>query len=182
MSQSTTFYRITESSFQSISDSDGINFNPIKESKEYCTLERSFMGIEYVLSKAVEPENISLIHEIFQPANCIGGYDLSEYDIDKIDPTQLESLVMNDSSIYYLTSDQVKEAHAVLSSLKESVIQNNYEPEEMNRKGIYPGVWHRDNSQDQAFNERDIIEGFWDLKTFFERASAENDYVLCYIG
>jgi hypothetical protein len=72
MSQSATLYRISKDTFDQISKSHKEKPFDWSASKSYLTLQGSFMGLEYVLSKGRETSIAKLVNELFNPRQSLG--------------------------------------------------------------------------------------------------------------
>lgn len=70
----------------------------------------------------------------------------------------------------------------LLDRISEEDIHLKYDPKELNDNGIYPEIWHIDNSPDKAYNERHILEDLQELKTIIKQANNENDYIFVFAG
>ncbi|WP_422861017.1 DUF1877 family protein [Flagellimonas sp. S174] len=82
----------------------------------------------------------------------------------------------------YLSPDQISEMDNLLQSLTASGLEKNYSSSELNSNGIYPEVWHDDESYDQAFNKRHILEGIERLKSIFGSAKNNGHYMFVFSG
>lgn len=67
-------------------------------------------------------------------------------------------------------------------TVSQTDIHLKYDAKEFNENDIYPEVWHNDNSPDQAYNERHILEDFEKLKTIIIQADQEKDFIFVYVG
>jgi hypothetical protein len=72
--------------------------------------------------------------------------------------------------------------HGFLNNISIVDIHSNYDANELNQNGVYPELWHNDNSTDMAFNERQLSEDLIELKTLIGQATEQNDYILVFIG
>jgi Domain of unknown function (DUF1877) len=84
--------------------------------------------------------------------------------------------------IPYLEPDKIIEINNLLDKFSEDKIREFYNSKELNQYGIYPQVWHNDNSENLAFNERNLTEDFSIMKSIFKEAENENDYILVFAG
>lgn len=177
MGQSATLYRIANSTFvQSENPDIDVSFY-ISSAKSDATFEGSFMGIEYVLSKGLHHSDKELLSEIFNPTKLIGGEDVESLPIEE----QFE-LYENGGIIPYLDPFTISKINRLLSEMSEAAVDLNYNAKELNKNGIYPEVWHDDNSADQAFNKRHLSEDFIELKTIISQAHQEQDYIIVFVG
>ena len=94
---------------------------------------------------------------------------MEEFDLDEIVFPTL-----------YLDAATIVAIKALFDNITTAAIDSLYNAAVLNEEGIYPGVWHNDNSPDQGFNKQHLAEDFEKLKTFMGEAAAEGDYVLVY--
>jgi hypothetical protein len=182
MSQSASFYSIAADDFLMIEKSGDKDLDLTPFIKAQCTLEGTAMGLEFTLVKDLDEESVILIEEIFNPSESFGGADFSEVDIDTIDPEVLETMVMNDSSVYYLPPEVIHRISELLDKITEADIAMNYNPAALTENDIYPGLWHMDEGDTRGFNSQHLIKDYIALKTFLKNAAAEKDYVITYVG
>jgi len=175
MSQSATLYLISNSNFEKLKNDSDFS----KMADEYETFEQNFEGLTYILTKALPKDSETLINEIFNPIEFIGEpQDFENIDFDDFD----EDLIFGNKTIYYLSPEKVVLINGLLQPLNDSTIGNLYDSKELNNNGVYPEVWHDDESEDQAFNKRHIIEGVNSLKTIFTKAKDKQYYILSFVG
>jgi len=170
MSQATTLYRISKDKFNELEASG--SFEP-SMAKNYVTLEGSFMALEFILSKNQDDATADLIKELFNPDQSIGG---QHFDLDALE--SFEEFDLSDMPITYLDTETIGNIHSVLDTISTTEIESLYDSEELNSNGIYPEVWHDDNSPDQAFNLRQVSEDFVELKAMVKLAKEEGDYII----
>ena len=170
MSQSTTLYRISKDKFSELESSG--SFDP-SMAKNFVILEGSFMALEFILSKDQDDATADLIKELFNPDQSIGG---QHFDLDALE--SFEEFDFSDTPISYLDKATIGNIHKVLESISTAEIESLYDAEELNSNGIYPEVWHDDNSPDQAFNLRQVSEDFVELKAMVKLAKEEGDYIV----
>ncbi|MCU7548298.1 YfbM family protein [Chitinophagaceae bacterium LB-8] len=179
MSQSATLYRVTSDKFKEIEKVNGKKVNPEKLSEEYSTYAGSFMALEFILSKGKDENACKLVVEIFNPGNSLGAEGMSSVNFDNVDEQALWNMI---DSVSYITPERVKEINELLNSENQAKVASNYNSKELNDNGIYPWCWHDDNGDNEVFNQRHLLEDFAELKVFFSRAAADNNYVLSYVG
>lgn len=177
MSQSATLYRISNETFRQLETSADSPQFEISSAKNYRTFQGSFMGLEYILSKGQNNSTTEIINEIFNPTKSLGGHDIEKLSLEE----QME-FYENGGVIYYLDSITISRLNNLLDTFSEADIQTKYDANELNDNGIYPSVWHNDNSPDQAYNRRHILEDFIELKTIINEARQENDYIIVFVG
>ena len=179
MSQAATLYRISNNEFIELEKLDNKNhFDFNAHSKDATTFEGSFMALEYVLSKGQENMVLELIRQIFTPIKSFGGFDFSGAITDE----EIDFILKNsDTLIPYLDTNTISKLNGILDKVSETDINLRYSSKELNENGIYPRVWHDDDSKGFVYNKRQILEDLVKLKSIFSRASKENDYILVLI-
>lgn len=182
MNQSACFYSVASNDFLTIQKSQDKNLDLAPYIKASCILEGTFMGLEFTMVKGRNEETTSLIEEIFNPSESYGGADFSDIDIDKIDPEELEAMVMNDASIYFLAPGTISEISEALDSVTETEIAANYDAFELNENDVYPGVWQTEEANSLTFNRQHIVKDFCSLKDFLKKAKTERDFIITYMG
>ena len=88
----------------------------------------------------------------------------------------------SESLIPYLDNNKVVEINRFLNQITEADLKINYNSDELNENGIYPQVWHNDNAPNNVFNLRHLIDDLAELKTIFNQASADQDYLFVFVG
>ncbi|UOQ77209.1 YfbM family protein [Hymenobacter sp. 5516J-16] len=92
-------------------------------------------------------------------------------------------MMLLEDRIYYHTPAIVKAIADFLSTVTDEEFIKAFDPEEMNREGVYPsGAWNRDNKPSGLYNAPDILNEFQLLKSFFIRISTGDNYCVCHIG
>jgi hypothetical protein len=181
MSQSAFFYSVAPADFNTIQQSENKELDIAPYVKSYCTLDESYMALEFTLIKDLEEEDILLVEEIFNPASSFGGSDFSDIDIDNIDPQALEAMVMNDSSIYFLPPDTISEIAVLLDRISSDTIAANYDATALNENDIFPSRWHNDSNGESLYNAAHLQKSYAELKSFFSSVAFEKDYILTYM-
>lgn len=176
MSQSATLYRVSQDLFEKLKANRNLIFK-ISSAKSYTTFESSFMGLEYVICKGRDIQSIELLSEIFEPQEALGLEELENLAAEE----QFE-FYEKGRIIPYLNLTTVFKIDELLDTISEETIHLNYESKELNKKGIYPRVWHDDDSQNLAINKRQLIEDLSELKEIFKEAAVENDYIFVFVG
>ncbi|MES2622290.1 MAG: DUF1877 family protein [Bacteroidota bacterium] len=176
MSQSATLYRISFDTFAQLKSSKEASFDR-SSAKNQITFQGSFMGLEYLLSKGSDISAIDLLKEIFNPSRSLG-----EQEFGNLTPDEKFEFYKNGNIISYLDSTTISNLNIFLDKVSENAIQSRYDKTELNDKGIYPEVWHNDNSPDQAYNQRHILEDFKELKEIISQADKHGDYILVFVG
>jgi Domain of unknown function (DUF1877) len=178
MGQSATLYRISEDTFAQLEKSDTKHqFDIYSTSKSYSGFQGSFVALEYILSKGQDTKTAQIVSEIFNPSQKLGVKDFESLTSEE----QME-FYENGGFIYYLDKSIVSCINQFLETVPESDIHKKYDAKELNDNAVYPGYWHNDNSPDQAFNLRHILEDILELKKIFKQASQDNNYILVYVG
>ena len=177
MGQSATLYEIKEDVFKKIAV-DPSCFE-INMTRHYEVFEKNFEGLLFLLSKSVPIESKDIVKQIFYPLDYLGeSIDFGSIDIGNLD----EDSIFDNEPISYLTPETINQLKELLNSLEKVDFIRNYNSRELNENGIYPEIWHDDESPDQAFNKRHIMEGFESLQNLFNRASEEGNYILVFVG
>lgn len=85
--------------------------------------------------------------------------------------------------VYYNEPPTVIAIALLLDKISVGIFKVNFDPDELNEQDIYPsGVWNRQTEPNFAFNESDMLAEFLRLKTFYQSARQDEDYVLSYVG
>lgn len=177
MSQSATLYEISKKEFQKLENDPSCFRFDIAE--QYETFEQNFDGLLFVLTKCVTEDKKEMINLIFYPSNFLG----ESIDFDSIDFDSLDNLsILGNETISFLTSEQVGELKNILSQIDKTEFLKNYIPQELNENGVYPEIWHEDESSEQAFNKRHLEEGFDALCKLFNQAGKNENYILSFVG
>ncbi|MFY8188050.1 MAG: DUF1877 family protein [Flavobacterium sp.] len=176
MGYSVTFYEINKNDFNKIKED--ISFFKIQDSKSIETLEQNTFGIEFILKKIFDSKHYEIIEEIFNPKEFLG--EKPDYENTNFDEIDFYEIPVN--SINYLKPNQILGIYNLLNSISDSKIREAYKSSELNSHGIYPEVWHDDESDDQAFNKKHICEGFEKLKSIFNRANNNGNYIFIFNG
>jgi hypothetical protein len=179
MSQSATLYRITKENFHKIEKREARHVIPSEITEGDVTFQGTFMGLEAILSKCVKDFDRELIFEIFNPSQYIGPTDSNIFNLDSDEDEQFSEI---ESAVGYLPPSRVKKISSLLNNIEESLVSNNYNSEELNADGIYPGCWQDDDEAGNVFNKRQILEDFALLKGVFQAAFQQENYILSYVG
>ena len=178
MSQSATLYRISEDSFEQLKKLDDKQQFPVTTlAKGYSIFHGTFLGLEFILSKGKDTQTAELISEIFTPQQSLGDENLENMTLDE----QIE-FYENGGPIYYLDKKIISAINMLLINITDSYIDEMYDSTELNDNGIYPNIWHDDNSSDLAYNKRHLQEDITALKQIFKQADEDNNYMLVYVG
>lgn len=174
MGQSSTFYEINKTYFDEVKAD--MSLFKIHEAQSSETLEENAFGIEFMLKKLFDAKHHETVEQIFNPKEFLGEKpDYENMNFDEID-------FLEDNSISYLEPDQISKINNMLNRISEREIRAKYKSSELNLNGIYPEVWHDDESDDQAFNQRHICEGLEQLKSIFNRADKNRNYIFIFSG
>jgi len=177
MSQSVTLYRILKTDFEeNRSDQQQL----ISLAKGFATFEQSFLGLDFVLKKGEDDSTQKVLDEIFNPVST--GENGTEPNFDNLNDEELDDLFLEENLFSHLPTDKVRAINSKLEKLTKEDIAARFNPEELNENDIYPSVWHSDNSPEQAFNSKHILEDFEQLKSLFSQASEKKEYILQFIG
>lgn len=177
MSQSATLYRLTKQNFHKIEKLEAKHVNPSEVADGNLTFQGSFMGLEFILSKGITKDYVELISEIFNPIHFIGPTDTNIFNLDSE-----EEFWDTESAAGYLTATKVKKLSALLNTIEESSISDNFDAAELNENQIYPGCWHDGEGTKFAFSRGQILLDFQSLRNFFRNAAESDNYLLSYVG
>jgi len=177
MSQSATLYRISQDTFGHLVKLDSKQQFDITSAKSHATFQGSFMGLEYVLSKGQDALTVELIGEIFNPKQLLGGQEFN-----RLIPEEQLAFYERGRFIQYLDTTTISKLNDFLNTVLEIDIYSKYNATELNDNGIYPEVWHNDNSLDQAYNRRQILDDLKELKAIVSQAHNQGDYILVFVG
>jgi Domain of unknown function (DUF1877) len=191
------YFSITKEYFLELSktlDDSQVNNNLVDE----CCLDDSEMGFEYIIMKIFNnnqgrfnkiPENNSeqkiittwgeTAKELFSPSKYLGEkIDIDSPEFLALDENKQMELFESGGMIFYLSPDEILKSSKFLNQIEEELIISNYNSKEFNDKGIYPSIWHDDNSENMVFNLRELLEILRNMKTFFSKASESSNYVI----
>jgi len=175
MGQSATLYEVKEDEFKKIAV-DPSFFN-INMTRYYEVFEKNFDGLLFLLSKSVPNESKDMVKQIFYPSNFLGkSIDFKSIDFENWD----EDSMLDNEPISYLAPETIGQLKELLNNLEKVDFLRNYNSREFNENGIYPEIWHDDESPDQAFNKRNLEEGFESLQNLFNRVAEEGNYILVF--
>ena len=179
MGQSASLYRIDKLEFSKIIDNPD-DFGLFKITKGYEIFEKSFDGLQFVLSKGLDNTNKNLIELIFSPTTFVG----EEIDLSKIDFENLpDNIDLEKQPIYYNEPTKVSEIYDLLDSISLEKFQKNFDYTELNKYKIYPqGIWNDQTEENIAFNVRHMTIEFQNLKKIFKTAKENDEYLLSYVG
>jgi hypothetical protein len=176
MGETATLYEITKTEFLKIQKDISL-FN-IEESESMETLDQNVLAIEFILKKLFDIKYHEIINQIFTPIDFFGEKpDFKNLNFEEVDLFDLE-----DNSISYLTPEQILRITNLLNSITKGEIQEKYNSSELNKNGIYPRIWHDQESFNQSFNKRHIYEGFEQLVSIFNRANNNKNYIFVFNG
>lgn len=85
----------------------------------------------------------------------------------------------NDTNVYYITSDKVKELAKVICGLKFSDFSQNVDFDKFTNNDIYPDIWCNEDKDDLL---EELEEYFDNLQNFYQNASDNNLSVITYVG
>lgn len=82
----------------------------------------------------------------------------------------------------YVDREIIDSITAILEEISEADVKSNYNSDELNSNGVYPKIWHNDDSTNRVFNKRQILVDFAELKLIYQQVTEEQDYILVCIG
>lgn len=177
MSQSATLYRVSKEPFMQLNMPDNKQRFDFNMAKSDALFDGSFMALEYILSKGQDNSTIEIVKQIFSPEQAIGGQGF-----EGLTPEEHFEYYERRLYIPYLDALIISKLNDFISNFSDSDIRSKYYAKELNDNGIYPGVWHNNNSKDLAYNERQILEDFEALKIILKQAYIEGDYIFVFVG
>lgn len=177
MSQSATLYRVSKDTFIQLNKPDNKLSFDINSAKSYSVFLGSFMGLNYILSKGQNDATIEIVNQIFYPKQSIG-----EQGFEGLTPEEQFEYYESGLYISYLDPSIISKILHFISNFSQTDLHSKYDAKELNDNGIYPEIWHNDNSHDQAFNERHILEDLDQLKIIIQQANIDGDYIFVFVG
>ena len=177
MSQSATLYRVSQEIFKQLNKPDNKQEFDINSAKSYSTFQGTFIALVYILCKGQEKAITELICEIFNPKHALG-----KQEFDSLTGEEQFEFYYSGRFIPYLDLPTISKLNDFIATVSQTDIHLKYDAKEFNENDIYPEVWHNDNSPDQAYNERHILEDFEKLKTIIIQADQEKDFIFVYVG
>lgn len=187
MSQSATFYPIDSNDFATIKRNPN-NLALLSDRDNYVSFQGTHEGLRFVLSKGLREHESNLVNEIFYPSIYIGEIAQTVFsDTGKAQAfTHMadgeENDVFDREPILYHDPEKVKQIAILLNNISSERLSTQFDPEELNREGIYPLCWSSSQDADQAYNERHLLEDYQNLKELFDNAGVTNSYLLCFVG
>lgn len=179
MGQSATLYRIDRKDFSKILDNP-IGFELFTITKGYEIFEKSFEGLQFVLSKGLDDIDKLLVEQIFYPKTFVGEQiDFSTVDFENFS----DDIDIEQQELRYNDPEKVLEIHQLISTITLATFRENFDANELNKEDIYPGdIWNDRDENDMAFNVGHLTLEFQNLKSIFEKASDNGEYLLSYVG
>ncbi len=144
------------------------------------SFNKTFLGLQFVLAKAQPTEQADLVGQLFEPPTSVG----QEIDYEHIDWENLsEDVPLEGTAVYYHDPATGQALAAFLATVTDDAFRHAFDPDELNREGIYPGdVWNREVDENIGYNVRHLLEELHHLQHFFARTSAGKHYCICYVG
>lgn len=179
MGQSASLYRISKSDFPKIIENPN-DFGLFKLTKGYEIFDQSFDGLQFVLEKGLDDKSRNLIKTIFNPSAFVGELiDFSKIDFDNLP----DDINLEQQPVYYNDPNKVSEINQLLDSISIQKFQDNFDHADLNNNDVYPAkCWNEQTEDNIAFNVRHLTVEFQHLKTIFNAASENGEYLLCYGG
>lgn len=182
MSFSSTLYRISEALFRKIEIGMVKPRDLVNESKDFVTTQDSSDAIQFILKKRPLKTMNDLISEIFFPRENVGSVSDEEFEKLVASSNYEEIDRITASTFYFLSPNKVTALNSFLESLDSLEIRRLYDADELNAKGVYPGLWSADEDHDKAYNLFHVQNDLESLKRLFKNASIEKDYILTFNG
>jgi hypothetical protein len=171
MSLSATLYRIPEidpEERRALATRPRFAWDAVKDSAIF---EQTFWGLIFVLTKGQPQSTVELVEEIFSPPQMAEKGDFEDWVFGE-----------DETPVRYLPPELVEQIDALLQSVSEADVHLRFDAEEMNRSGIYPGIWNEDDSGGQAFTASRVAEDLANLKAIFRTAAEEGDFIFAFVG
>ncbi len=177
MSQSTTLYSVSPDVFEKLNQPGNKQPFNMDDATSDATFQGSFMALEYYLGKGKDSAHKALAYELFNPAQALGA------DIfDGLTDEEKMEFYGSGLLVPYLDVPVIERISQLVDALSVEDMQRNYNAKELNDQGIYPGVWHDDNSPNMAYNLLHITEDLQNLKAIIKEAVAAKNYLLVFAG
>lgn len=141
------------------------------------TFEQVYEGLEFLLERFFSDDDKKLIREIFHPAEFIGE-SINENPFKSATAEEFDAFQAG--AIYYLDPEKIARIDYLLNESDLSVIVNAYDAKMFNNNGVYPEVWHDDESEGQFFNKTHLTRSLESLAAFFEKAIENENYVVVF--
>ncbi|KUJ60736.1 hypothetical protein AR687_17075 [Flavobacteriaceae bacterium CRH] len=172
MSQSVNLYQISKKNFEEFSNNhESFDFNFSENNSSI--FDQNFEGLLYLFSTYYDQQLPESLEKLFFPKDFIGkDIDFNEIDFDNIEDFP------ESTSISFINPTTISEVNTFLHTIENDKILASYNADDFNLNNIYPGVWHNDESEDQAFNKRHLAEGLQLLKETISQASNNENYIL----
>jgi hypothetical protein len=121
-----------------------------------------------------------LIEQIFNPKTSIGeDIDFSTIDFENL-PDDID---IEQQALRYNDPEKVSEISQLLATITVATFQENFDANELNEQKIYPGaIWNHSDENDRAFNAQHLSLEFQKLKSIFEKAGDNGEYLISYAG
>ena len=139
------------------------------------SIEQIHEGLEFLLEHFFVGEDKQLIHEIFSPEEFIGE-SFDENPFESPTPDEFDDFLAK--AIYYLDPEKIARIDYLLSELDQTTVLNTYNSKEFNNNGVYPEVWHDDESENQFFNRSHLKIALESLTDFFAKAISNDDHII----
>ncbi|TGE28054.1 DUF1877 family protein [Hymenobacter metallicola] len=182
MGQVASLHSVPIARFQRLADT-AAPFVYAVDVEESVYFDQTFQGLTYTLAKACDNTAApGLMEHLFESTEFLGeDFDLAKVDWDS-DADLDHYMALEEARIYYHSPDKVQAIAACLATVTDEAFLAAFDPADMNRQGVYPGVWNRNTGPDEAFNEQNTLQEFHFLRDFFARISSGAYYCVCYVG
>jgi Domain of unknown function (DUF1877) len=144
--------------FQKESDSFEEEFYNGEHDEITIDLDKSWDGLHFLLTENTIQQSSHFLTQIFQSKDVLNVYQDMGY-----------------GPANYLDSSTVKELNSELQKISSEDLKSKYDPDLMNDKGIYPGMW---NMEAWEYFE----EYFMILKNFYKTASENDEAIIMFIS
>ena len=177
MGQSAVLHSLDNNTFAQLA-ANPASFEYYKVAVASACFDKTFEGLRFVLCKA-KPEAASLLTHVFEPLLFVGEeIDYANLNWDNLPP----DLSLDGTAVYYHDPATVEALSIYIATITDQAFRQAFDPDELNRAGIYPEIWNREESANNGFNEQALVEEFQELQQFLSKASAGSHYCICYVG
>ncbi|SFQ82349.1 DUF1877 family protein [Hymenobacter arizonensis] len=157
---------------------DPASFKYYRVAVASASFDKTFEGLQFVLCKA-KPAAADLLSRLFYPLLFVGEeLDYAHLDWDNLPP----DAPLDGTAVYYHDPATVQALATHVATITDPDVRHAFDPDELNREGIYPEIWNREADANNGFNEHALVEEFHYLQQFLAQASAGGHYCVCYVG
>lgn len=173
------FYQLSALNFRHLKQSgiDEVDLMPM--AKSYALLCGTFMALEHYLKELVPPSAQPAVTEVFNPEKRLFRKVLPEAEDDT---PEWREMVLLETAVPYLTPSLVQCVAEAIREISDQELLRLYNPDQLNRAGIYPRCWTWAQDDFTAYSDRSLVEEFRRMKQLFLEAAFAGDYILAVTG